>query len=46
MDGTKVDPKELDQWIAQLEECRQLEESQVKVICDKVSYWGLGSPHH
>ena len=28
--------KELDVWIAKLEECKQLEESQVKVLCDKV----------
>ena len=29
--------KELDQWISSLEECKQLEESQVKVLCEKVS---------
>lgn len=29
--------KELDQWIEQLYECKQLTESQVKVLCDKVS---------
>lgn len=28
--------KELDQWIACLQECKQLEESHVKVLCDKV----------
>ena len=32
----KVQAKELDQWIASLEECKQLEEGQVKVLCDKV----------
>ena len=29
--------KDLDEWIEQLFECKQLSESQVKVICDKVS---------
>jgi len=29
--------KELDQWIEQLYECKQLTEPQVKVLCDKVS---------
>ena len=29
--------KELDEWIAKLEDCKQLEESQVKVLCEKVS---------
>ena len=29
--------KELDQWIDQLMECKQLAENQVKTICDKVS---------
>jgi hypothetical protein len=29
--------KELDQWIEQLNECKQLTESQVKTLCDKVS---------
>ena len=28
--------KELDQWVAKLEECKQLEESQVKTLCEKV----------
>lgn len=28
--------KELDQWIEQLNECKQLTESQVKTLCDKV----------
>ena len=30
--------KELDQWIARLQECKQLEESHVKILCDKVRY--------
>jgi len=29
--------KELDQWIDQLMECKQLAESQVKTLCEKVS---------
>ena len=33
-----IDPKELDQWVAKLEDCKQLEESQVKILCDKVIY--------
>ena len=37
----KVQAKELDQWIASLEECKQLEESQVKVLCDKVKNKGV-----
>lgn len=28
--------KDLDQWIEQLNECKQLTESQVKILCDKV----------
>lgn len=33
----KVFTKELDQWIEQLNECKQLSESQVKSLCEKVS---------
>ena len=29
--------KELDQWIEQLNECKQLAENQVKTLCEKVS---------
>ena len=29
--------KELDQWIEQLNECKQLTENQVKILCEKVS---------
>jgi len=29
--------KELDQWIEQLMECKQLAENQVKALCEKVS---------
>lgn len=32
----KASLKELDQWIEQLNECKQLTESQVKTLCDKV----------
>lgn len=28
--------KELDQWIEQLNECKQLSESQVRSLCEKV----------
>lgn len=30
--------KELDQWIEQLNECKQLSEGQVKTLCEKVRY--------
>lgn len=33
----KLFTKELDQWIEQLNECKQLSESQVKSLCEKVS---------
>ena len=33
----KVFTKELDQWIEQLNECKQLSENQVKILCEKVS---------
>lgn len=29
--------KELDQWIEQLHECKQLTETQVKTLCEKVN---------
>ena len=32
----RVVAKELDEWIAKLEDCKQLEETQVKVLCEKV----------
>ncbi len=28
--------KELDQWIEQLNDCKQLSENQVKTLCEKV----------
>lgn len=28
--------KEIDEWISQLYECKQLTENQVKILCDKV----------
>lgn len=34
----KATLKDLDQWIEQLNECKQLTETQVKTLCDKVSY--------
>ena len=30
--------KELDGWIEQLNECKQLSENQVKVLCEKVRF--------
>lgn len=35
----KSSSKELDQWIEQLNECKQLTEMQVKTLCDKVKYY-------
>lgn len=32
----KAFTKELDQWIEQLNECKQLSENQVKSLCEKV----------
>ena len=29
--------KELDQWVEQLNECKQLTENQVKTLCEKVT---------
>lgn len=34
----KASLKELDQWIEQLNECKQLTENQVKTLCDKVKW--------
>ncbi len=34
--GCGINIKELDQWIEQLNECKQLTESQVKTLCEKV----------
>jgi len=34
--GGGVSVKELDQWIEQLNECKQLTENQVKTLCEKV----------
>lgn len=36
MSDDKSSAKELDQWIEQLYECKQLTESQVKTLCEKV----------
>uniref|UniRef100_A0ACB8EJ38 Uncharacterized protein n=1 Tax=Sphaerodactylus townsendi TaxID=933632 RepID=A0ACB8EJ38_9SAUR len=33
----KVFTKELDQWVEQLNECKQLSEGQVKSLCEKAS---------
>ena len=37
--------KDLDEWIEQLFECKQLTESQVKTVCDKVSSCSYASSH-
>lgn len=34
----KAFTKEIDQWIEQLNECKQLSEGQVKTLCEKVRY--------
>ena len=33
----KTTAKELDSWIARLRECKQLEEKEVRILCNKVS---------
>ena len=33
----KETAKEYDQWIEQLNDCKQLSENQVKTLCEKVS---------
>ena len=37
----KTTAKELDVWIARLEECKQLEEKQVQILCNKVAIWSM-----
>ncbi len=39
----KAFSKELDQWIEQLNECKQLSENQVKSLCEKVCMWNTAS---
>lgn len=39
----KVFTKELDQWVEQLNECKQLSEGQVKSLCEKVRRSSGGS---
>ncbi len=34
-DEKQVSPKELDSWIEQLKECKQLQENHVKFLCDR-----------
>lgn len=34
----KAFTKEIDQWIEQLNECKQLSEGQVKTLCEKVRH--------
>ena len=38
----KVIAKELDEWISKLEDCKQLEEPHVKVLCEKVGSSSIG----
>ena len=37
MEENKINVKELDAWVEQLNECKQLTEGQVKTLCEKVS---------
>ncbi len=43
--GDKGQLKELDGWIEQLMDCKQLAENNVKTLCEKVSgeKWPLGT---
>jgi len=34
----QASPKDLDQWIAELMECKPLAESNVKTLCEKVRH--------
>lgn len=34
----KTTEKELDSWIARLQDCKQLEEKQVRILCNKVRW--------
>ena len=36
MQEERAAAKELDQWVEQLYECKQLSENQVKTLCEKV----------
>lgn len=42
----KTTLKDLDQWIEQLNECKQLTEAQVKTLCDKVMEAGYNIVSH
>lgn len=35
----KTFTKELDQWVEQLNECKQLSENQVRTLCEKVRFY-------
>lgn len=41
----KLFTKEVDQWIEQLNECKQLSEGQVKTLCEKVRFEGNEQRH-
>lgn len=38
MSEDRTAAKELDQWIEQLYDCKQLTETQVKTLCEKVCF--------
>lgn len=38
----KATAKDLESWIEQLMECKQLSEAQVKTLCDKVNRFSVG----
>lgn len=40
----KAFTKEIDQWIEQLNECKQLSEGQVKTLCEKVGFFFKSTP--
>ena len=46
MSDDRSTAKELDQWIEQLYECKQLSEPQVKTLCEKVTSCLMGTQLH
>ena len=46
MSDDRSTAKELDQWIEQLYECKQLSEPQVKTLCEKVTSHLMGTQLH
>jgi len=41
----KATAKDLEQWIEQLMECKQLSEAQVKTLCEKVQWYFSGKKY-